>query len=262
MTTGALIFAYNNDAFDYVRMAAWSAGNIRRHLGIPVTVVTDRPTELDFDHVIVHDSQAQDSRWFGDIYQRVPWHNYSRPDAFDLTPWDRTLLLDADYVVASDQLLTLLSHDADFLCHRWARDATGINDFQALNVFGRYHMPMSWATVVMFQRSEHTRQVFSGMKMVRQHWNHYKNIYQVRAKTYRNDHALSIALNIANGHSGQIDHIPWDLVTVMPEHGLKQVALDHYRVDFVKPDNRPAWIDMQGQDFHAMGKRSLMELLP
>ena len=104
MTTGALLFAYNNESFDYVRMAAWSAANIRRHLDIPVAVITDRPTKLDFDKVILHPITAQDTRWFADVAERVSWNNQSRPDAFDLTPWDRTLLIDADYIVASDRL--------------------------------------------------------------------------------------------------------------------------------------------------------------
>ena len=34
MTTGALIFAYNNEQTDYVAMAAWTAKNIQRHQGI------------------------------------------------------------------------------------------------------------------------------------------------------------------------------------------------------------------------------------
>ena len=261
MTTGALIFAYNNDAFDYVRMAAWSAANIRRHLGIPVAVVTDKPTKLDFDKVIVHECRAPDSRWFGDIQQRAAWNNQSRPDAFDLSPWDRTLLMDADYVVASDRLKLLVNQKHAFLCHRWARDATGQNDFRGLNFFGRFNMPMYWATVIVFDRCQHTRLIFDCMKMIRQHWTHYKNIYQDRSKTYRNDHALSIALNVANGHGNAIDHIPWDLISVMPEHGLQALSPDRYRVDFIRTDNRPAWIELQDQDFHAMGKQSLMSMI-
>lgn len=54
MTTGALIFAFNNEATDYVSMAAWSAKRIRHYLKIPVAVVTDKPTDLDFDRVISH----------------------------------------------------------------------------------------------------------------------------------------------------------------------------------------------------------------
>jgi hypothetical protein len=55
MTAGALIFAFNNEKTDYVAMAEWSARNIRRHLDIPVAIVTDC-TDTDrtrtFDRVI------------------------------------------------------------------------------------------------------------------------------------------------------------------------------------------------------------------
>ena len=40
MTRGALIFAFNNEKTDYVAMARWSAERIRRHLDIPVAIVT------------------------------------------------------------------------------------------------------------------------------------------------------------------------------------------------------------------------------
>jgi hypothetical protein len=41
MTTGAVIFARNNEHIDYVAMAQWSAQNIQRHLGIPTHIITD-----------------------------------------------------------------------------------------------------------------------------------------------------------------------------------------------------------------------------
>ena len=41
MIQGVLIFAFNNEQTDYLSMAEWSAGNIKRHLGLPVSVVTN-----------------------------------------------------------------------------------------------------------------------------------------------------------------------------------------------------------------------------
>ena len=41
MTRGVLIFAFNNEHTDYVRMAAWCAKRIHRHLDLPVSVVTN-----------------------------------------------------------------------------------------------------------------------------------------------------------------------------------------------------------------------------
>ena len=48
MTTGALIFAFNNEKTDYVALAAWSAANIHRHLDIPVALL-----EVIFDVAVV-----------------------------------------------------------------------------------------------------------------------------------------------------------------------------------------------------------------
>ena len=60
MTTGALLFAYNNDTIDYVNMAKWTAKNIHRHLDIPVALVTDvMPKSTEFDKVILVPSTSE-----------------------------------------------------------------------------------------------------------------------------------------------------------------------------------------------------------
>jgi hypothetical protein len=243
MTTGALIFAVNNGASDYVAMAQWNASNIERHLGIPTHIVTDQK------------SSSNNSRHFTDL-GHVAWHNASRVDAYDITPWDRTLVLDADYVVASDALGCILEADQDFLAHRYAYDVTGCNDFQGLNFFGEHRMPMWWATVMMFRGSNHARLIFDTMRMVRDNWSHYRDLYKISQATYRNDHALSIAMLVCDGH--WLDHaaIPWSLATLTPEHTLQQTGQDQYRVDFTDTANRARWITVT-QDFHAMGKTQL-----
>lgn len=247
MTTGALIFARNNEHIDYVAMARWSALNIERHLGIPTHIVTD-------------DSRSDSgSRHFADVGM-VSWHNTNRMDAYRLSPWDRTLVLDADYVVASDQLRSVLDCDEDFLAHRWAYDVTGCNNFQGLNWFGNVHMPMWWATVMVFNRSRQAELIFDTMAMIRDNWTHYRNIYKNSTPTYRNDHALSIALLIVNGHTLNHAGIPWKLASVTPEHDLSQVSKDRYRVDFVNQEGQRRWIELR-QDFHAMGKQQLGDIV-
>ena len=247
MTTGALIFAVNNGATDYQAMAQWSAANIQRHLGIATHIISHEPSS----HI--------NSRHFTDL-GHVAWHNTSRVDAYDLSPWDRTLVLDADYVVASDSLGVLLQADHDFFAHRDAYDVTGCNDFQGLNYFGEHRMPQWWATVMMFRRSDHARFIFDTMRMIRDNWRHYRDLYKIRQATYRNDHALSIALLVCDGH--WLDHaaIPWSLATLMPDHDLRLLEQDRYRVDFVNTDNKQRWITIQ-QDFHAMGKTQLESIV-
>jgi len=243
MTTGVLIFARNNEQIDYEAMASWSARNIERHLGIPTHIVTD------------NSAPATNARHFTDVGS-VTWHNLNRMDAYRLSPWDRTLVLDADYVVASNQLQAVLEVDQDFLAHRWAYDVTGCNTFDGLNYFGNNRMPMWWATVMMFRKSRHAELIFDSMQMIRDNWTHYRNLYKNTNTTYRNDHALSIALGIVNGHT--LDHasIPWALASLTPEHKLTQIDQDRYRVDFVNTENKSRWVELR-QDFHAMGKQQL-----
>jgi hypothetical protein len=243
MTTGALIFARNNESTDYVAMARWSATNIERHLGIPTHIVTD---EARTDSGIRHFADAG----------KVTWHNTNRMDAYRLSPWNRTLVLDADYVVASDQLRSILDCDADFLAHRWAYDVTGCNDFKGLNWFGDVRMPMWWATVMVFNKCQHAELIFKTMAMIRDNWSHYKQIYKNSSPTYRNDHALSIALLVVNGHTVNHPGIPWALASLTPEQRLTQLDKDQYRVDFVNTGNKSRWIELR-QDFHAMGKQQL-----
>jgi len=246
MTTGALIFARNNEEIDYVAMAQWSAKNIERHLGIPTHIITD-------------DAVNNNTRHFTDV-GNVTWHNHNRMDAYRLSPWDRTLVLDADYVVASDQLKVLLEIDQDFLAHRWAYDVTGCNNFEGLNYFGDHRMPMWWATVMMFRKSKHAELIFDSMQMIRDNWTHYRNLYKSTTATYRNDHALSIALGIVNGHTLDHNSVPWALASLTPEHRLTQLDQDSYRVDFINTENRARWIELR-QDFHAMGKQHLGEIV-
>lgn len=261
MTTGAVLFAYNTEQIDYVKIAEWTAKNIRRHLGIPVALITDRETDRNFDQVIVYESTEENFRWFGDLKQQVPWKNDTRPMAYDLSPWDRTLVLDVDYVVASDQLKTILECDRDFLSHRYAYDITGQNDFKDLNHFGGVCMPMWWATVMVFNKTQQAKLIFDSMKMVRDNWTHYKILYQNTSPSYRNDHALSIALGIVDGHVVDHDDIPWSLASLVPEHQLSRVDRDHYRVDFVDTENKKRWMEIRNQDFHAMGKTHLEALI-
>ena len=262
MTTGALIFAFNNEQIDYVAMANWSAKNIHRHLAIPVCVVTDKePAQPHvFDHVVIAKPVDAGQRYFSDYDTNVTWHNTNRMDAYTLSPWDQTLVLDADYVVASDQLCTILKSGQDFMCYRWAQDVTGLQTFEDLNYFGNHHMPMWWATVMMFHRSTSAELLFDTMQMVRDNWTHYRNLYKNPVSTYRNDHALSIALNTLNGHTLQINTIPGTLASLTPEHRLTQLNVDSYRVDFSTPDKKSRWITLT-QDFHAMGKQQLGEIV-
>lgn len=263
MSKGVLIFAFNNESFDYLKMAAWSAKNIHRLLNVPVCVVTntqDIPNEYEFDRVINATPHSANHRMFGDFgvdAKGDAWYNSNRVDAYAISPYDQTLVLDADYIVASNQLQSLFEFDYDFLCHRYAYDVTNRNPLTDHNYFGSYGMPMYWATVMMFRRSKTAELIFDSMTMIRSNWDHYRNIYGNSRSTYRNDHSLTIALGMVNGHMVKHPTIPWSLATLLPGSQLNKVAQDQYRVDFLSIDQQARYIELNHQDFHVLGKFQL-----
>ena len=265
MTTGALIFAFDNEQTDYVAMAGWSAERIHRHLNIPVAIVTDAdPTDRRLaaaDQVINATPVSGGTRWFEDYQATVSWHNAGRTDSYSLSPWDQTLVLDADYVVCGNELQTVINSPQDFMCHRYAWDMTSMNDFDGLDYFGHNRMPMWWATVMMFRRSNMAQYIFDCMSMTRENWRHYKDLYHIPGLTYRNDYALSIALGIVSGHTLQVDNIPFGLASVMPEHRLTQLDTDYFEIGYTGQDKKPKTMGWHGMDFHAMGKKHLGDIV-
>jgi hypothetical protein len=266
MTTGALIFAFNNEQTDYLEMAAWSAENIRRHLGIPVAVVTDvkdSSRNRAFDQVIKATPATGGTRYFEDYEATVSWHNAGRTDAYVLTPWERTLVLDADYVVSSGQLRHIIDADSDFLCHRFAFDLAQGERLNELNQFGQHGLPMWWATVMMFRKSTTAQFIFDSMNMIKSNWQHYRDLYGIQKSTYRNDFALSIALGIVSGHTGKVDEIPWDLNSVLPNAMVSRFNSDpdSYLLTYADQEKKPKQISFAGLDFHAMGKKHLGDII-
>jgi hypothetical protein len=228
-----------------------------------VAVVTNAPerarTYSGIDRVIEAVPESGGTRYFEDYQSTVTWHNAGRVDAYALSPWERTLVLDADYVVASSQLRPVLNSNQEFLCYKNAMSVNG--DLDGLNVFGQHRFPMWWATVMYFQKCNHAKFVFDSMNMIRQNWQHYRDIYGIDRKTYRNDFALSIALGIVSGHTLDVDEIPGSLVSVMPEHRLTKLDKDFYQVQYADTQGKPQRVGLAGMDFHAMGKRDLGEIV-
>lgn len=261
MTTGALIFAFNNEKTDYVGMAIWSAERIRHWLNIPVAVVTDSTDpELHqkFETVINVQPQTGGTRYFEDYGDSVSWHNAGRTDAYSLSPWDQTLVLDSDYVVCGKQLQQVLDAPQEFLAHRTAFNVAR-PDEPFLDTFGRNQFPMWWATVMCFRKTNLSQYVFDTMTMIKQNWQHYRTLYGIAEYNYRNDYALSIALGLVSGHTLNVDSIPWSLASVLPNAELCLINRDPevWDVKYKDSDNRARSIGLFGQDFHAMGKRHL-----
>lgn len=257
MTKGILIFAFDNEQNEYSRFAIWSAQRIKKFLDLPVSVVTDndRITKSSvFDHIIHAKRPQQNGSKAGS------WYNRERFRAYERTPYDQTILLDADYVVCSDQLLCLFEVDQSILPMRWAYDCTNRRDFEDLNYFGRNRMPSAWATVLCWRQDRSAAQVFCMMEMIETNWQHYKNIYGFTERMFRNDYALAIAMNTLYGHTGSWPEIPWSLATVTDAIDIVPLSQTHYELRYRDGQQMRKSL-ISGQDFHLMDKNLMSKLI-
>jgi hypothetical protein len=261
MTVGVVMIAHDSEQISYTKIAAWNAERVRRFTGLPVCLITSSNNAQGFDQVIYVDRPSSQKRYFADIADRVDWTNAGRWQVYDLTPFDYTIVIDADYIVNSDQLLLLANLDQDFLAVNKNYDVTGLHDFVAHSQIGRARLPAYWATVFGFRKSIFADAVFYTWQMVADNWQHYLDLYRINSSLYRNDTALSIALHVASGHSHRfIPAVPWAVATVLPEHHVSLHA-DIWQTKFVSSDSRVKRVEVTAQDLHIMGKHQLQKII-
>lgn len=266
MSRGAILFAFNNKKYDYYAMAEHTAKRINHFLDLPVTIVTDEESapkkpKYKFDKTVIVEPDKNNIREYN------VWINKGRYQAYELSPYDETILLDADYMVNSDRLLKTFSVYDDFCCH----DNTSfyMHPNAPQEVLSSYSFKTLWATVVTFKKTTRAKQIFECLEMVQKNYSHYANIHSFIAGVYRNDYALTLALRIANGHEilpGDI--IPWNLLHVGKNTSVyanSDVAFNtEYTVMF---DNwnrgkiRKEYITIKDTDFHVMNKDIFVELI-
>ena len=208
---GVVVFAFNTQV-NYVEIADQTSQLISHWLNLPVTLVTDATAEpkFDYDHVIKLDVAAGNIRH--DLNgHTVEWKNFGRYLAYELSPYEETILLDTDYVVLDDSLLKLFKTDFDYrLMHHNATPAG-----PSYQQMGETSLPFVWATVVLFRRTERSRLFFDLVGRIQRNYPYYRALYNVREGNYRNDYAFAIANVILNGYNTNEDQgIPWTMFTI------------------------------------------------
>ena len=193
---GVLVFASNTSQTDYVSMARKTAAMAANILGIDQLVVT--PDTQEF---------WKNSRLDPDTKEYVPWNNHSRWQAYQCSPWDDTLLIDADYLVTTNKLNLLFETASDYLlCHN--------NSMLTPDHSIHTGLPPIWATVVFFRKSEKSRLLFDTVRRIENNYAYYREVFNVQSRNFRNDYAFSMADLIINGHQRDPAHaMPWGIVT-------------------------------------------------
>jgi hypothetical protein len=266
MTRGAIVFAFNTEKYNYYEMAEYTAKRINKFLNLPVTIITDEDSlpenaEYVWDNVIKVVPNKKNSRVWG------TWINKGRWQVYELTPYDETLLVDADYVINSNKLLSIFDFYDDFACHNTIDFLMQPNaEQEKISYYGYNSL---WATVLAFKKTDKVKRIFECMKMVQDNYEFYMNLHSFNTGIYRNDYALTIALNIVNGHfTDNRDFIPWNLIHIGSNTQIHKTNDEELDTEFtVVFDNwqrgkvRKEYINIKDMDFHVMNKDLYVEII-
>jgi hypothetical protein len=192
---GAVLFAFNTDTVNYELIAKRASRLITHSLGLPVTVITQQFSIQTNTRI----GYAHGTQWFnGDRYR-----------AYELSPYDETLLLDSDYVILDDSLLKLLDTTVDYTI---MTDNQNFNQSMTGNM-GELSLNFVWATAVAFKKTPRSKMLFDLVGRVQHNYGYYCKLYNIRRGNFRNDYAFAIADNIINGYAPS-PGIPWTMLTV------------------------------------------------
>ena len=220
--TGVLLYCFNTDSYRYDKIAAKTIPLLRRNLGLEITVVTNDETRVHLPeqegvNYIVITNQT------GNYINQKSWHNLDRHRAYELSPYEKTILLDIDYFCYSDYLLTLANTDQDFMVHDKVHDVTGHDSYE----FARNSMiPMVWATVIIFKKTPKAMAIFDMVKYVKERYSYFCDLYRIDFQNFRNDYAFAIALHQLGGFKGY-ETIPNRLPTLPAAAKVTEVSATH-----------------------------------
>ncbi len=204
---GVLLFAKNNKDFNYIKQAKVSATLAKHFLNVPVALVTP-VDELDenvdlFDHVIDWKEQAEEINkrpmYKDGKFTIVNWHNLDRLTAYDVSPFEETILIDSDYLIQNSVLNSVWGSKKPMLMNTHtripAKHQQHIYELVIEDGFSKVH----WFTVCYFRKCKETEHWFNVARYVKENYEFYKKTFRVPYGYYRNDITAAIASHIVGG---------------------------------------------------------------
>lgn len=272
MKNGCLLFAHDGN-IDYGSQAVLSAALVKKYLNVPVSLVSDKKTveninlkfkNLPFEHIIeiekpnsnnqrrLYDAESKDYKIFNFI-------NSNRHSAYALTPYDRTLVIDTDFLIFSDNLSKYWNSDEFFISPGMLSlqdDSTNPKEHKV----GPYSIDMVWATNIIFSKNEETKIFFDLIEYIKQEYYYYSNLYEYHPGQYRNDFVFSVACHIMSGHG--LD--PWHNELPVPlffddRCEILKIKSSGDITFLIEQQDRYILSRSHLQDVHVMNKKSLLE---
>jgi hypothetical protein len=244
MKKGVLLFCFDTEHTKYHKILERCVALVKKNLGVEITVITNFSTfqkmsPMGFVNYKFIEPES------GNKLDGKPWNNVDRHMAYELSPYDITLVLDIDYFCFSDHLKQFLDTKYDFLIPDQAYDLSGRNTFDQR----RWSMiPMVWATVFLFRKNNKVKKIFDAIKYVKQNYYYFTEMYRIYARNLRNDYLFAIALQQINGFVGY-EKFPFAISTLPRDCEILKIT-----------DNGITWrfndqIDfIENQDVHVLNK--------
>lgn len=276
MTRGVLMYAHNNSEIDYLQIACANALMVKHNLKVPVTLVTDSgslswaKSQLGdefinscFDTVIETTKHDFDNtRVFSDTsasQKILQFYNCNHWSAWELSPYDETLFIDADYLIMSSALDNCWGSDHDFMINHKIY-TPGSSMAPASKYIDDFGIRMYWATVIYFKKTDFSKFVFDTVRHIQENYLYYKQLYSMSNSMYRNDHAFSIAVHMLSGFTDSnalFKELPipalfmsWDTHDIHTINGINDITL------FTEKQSKGEYIlsRLKNQDVHIMNK--------
>lgn len=275
MKKGIVIYAHNNRKVDYALMSLIAGGLAKKNLQVPVSLITD-PSTIEwmkesnifekavniFENIIItdrpetnnfrnlHDGLSKDS---------VPFVNGNRNSIWELTPYDRTLLIDSDFLILSDRLNEYWDVDQDVMigesmCDIYDQKRVGYHDLFVSDT----GVKLYWATTVMFTKNQTSKFFFDMVEHVKENYKFYADLYRFDPRQYRNDISFSIAKHIVGGFETLTDKMLPPVLTAIDKDILLEIKNNNllFLVNH-KLDSDFCAASLSGVDVHVMNKQSI-----
>jgi hypothetical protein len=276
MSNGILIFAHNSTALDYALMSVIAGGLAKKHLNVPVSLATDKNTVLwmknsniydrateIFDKIILIEKPKTNNQrklHDGEHSEMIPFTNTNRTSAWDVTPYDRTLLIDSDYLIFTNSLNEYWS-SSEVLISSAMND---INDKSRAGYHDRYvsdtGVHMFWATTVMFSKNDSGKRFFELVNYVKNNYQYYGDLFRFDTRQYRNDIAFSVTKHILDGfETDSITSLP-PVLTAIDRDMLHSVDTNGKLTFLVSPKMDSTFVvtSLANTDIHIMNKQSII----
>lgn len=273
---GMLMFAHNNGLFDYGKMAYASALGAVHHIDAPISLVTDEETwgnlldgypraEKLFDTPILIEHENKHQRHFGladGSAKKALYHNTSRLRAYELSPYDETLMIDTDVLIQDSSLENVWGSSA---CIRMNQKIS-----ELILGGGNTQVKLSdkslttfWATICYFRKCKVTEDFFALSKYVKEHYEYYGALYGFSTSIMRVDFILTITAHIMSGYvneaSSVVEPLPTE-DTVFAWNKDIMIDVEEGRTTFLtKSDGRDFPVATY-RTVHCMNKDSMMNM--